>query len=309
MARLYDRIMAGDVRPVVDQEVLAPESTEALATVPVIVADNVAEFYYAGTDQEEWEIEKDFPNLAPPFEQFWIEAARPSRIISEEFGVLKPTNIPSRWGGYFSSMRNPDRIGDPRWEWTINAVLWSTFKGVREVVGPLGVYGVFVDKGGAPAAIGRPSAGYVMLFRHKDGTGQLMGGTEDVFINFIAGLIKPFLLSISFMHCKNVERREITQPPALNKKWERKHGRPLVRYHVLDIDPMKKVLRDEGRSAETGLKKALHICRGHFATYTEDAPLFGRLTGTFWKPQHVRGSATEGVVVKDYNVRAPRAVL
>jgi hypothetical protein len=47
----------------------------------------------------------------------------------------------------------------------------------------------------------------------------------------------------------------------------------------------------------------LHICRGHFKTFTEEARLFGKYTGTYWWPAHVRGSVDEGVVEKDYRVR------
>jgi len=72
----------------------------------------------------------------------------------------------------------------------------------------------------------------------------------------------------------------------------------------LEIDPMKEVLRTEGQVATVGLQKALHICRGHFKTYDEK-PLFGRLKGTFWWPQTLRGSANQGVVLKDYAVKAP----
>lgn len=69
---------------------------------------------------------------------------------------------------------------------------------------------------------------------------------------------------------------------------------------------MKAVLRTEGGIEQNGLKKALHICRGHFATYTDEKPLFGHFTGTVWKPSHVRGNVTEGIVSKDYRVHAPK---
>lgn len=78
-----------------------------------------------------------------------------------------------------------------------------------------------------------------------------------------------------------------------------------LRFNTINIEPMRSVLRREGRSEESGLRRALHICRGHFATYTEDKPRFGRPGehGSFWIPQHVRGSVERGVVVSDYNVK------
>lgn len=45
---------------------------------------------------------------------------------------------------------------------------------------------------------------------------------------------------------------------------------------------------------------ALHVVRGHFATYTADAPMFGQHVGTFWRKPTVRGSEDHGAVVKDY---------
>jgi hypothetical protein len=68
---------------------------------------------------------------------------------------------------------------------------------------------------------------------------------------------------------------------------------------------MRKILRSEGRANETGIKHALHICRGHFRTYTPDKPLFGKVTGTIFVPMHARGSAQEGIVVQNYKVNAP----
>lgn len=45
---------------------------------------------------------------------------------------------------------------------------------------------------------------------------------------------------------------------------------------------------------------ALHSVRGHFATYTHLAPMFGKYAGTFWKGPTVRGNPKHGEVVKDY---------
>ena len=54
-----------------------------------------------------------------------------------------------------------------------------------------------------------------------------------------------------------------------------------------------------------GPKKALHIFRGHFKTYSEDRPLFGKVAGTFWWEGSVRGSLAKGKVDKEYQVSPP----
>ncbi|WP_406698539.1 hypothetical protein V5E97_06620 [Singulisphaera sp. Ch08] len=116
-------------------------------------------------------------------------------------------------------------------------------------------------------------------------------------------------MAINFLHCKNVSSSEIDPNISVGRERRKAGLKPFLRYHTININPMKEVLRTEGNIEANGLNKALHICRGHFATYTDEKPLFGRFTGTIWKPSHVRGSAKQGVVVSDYKVNAPRAAL
>jgi hypothetical protein len=118
------------------------------------------------------------------------------------------------------------------------------------------------------------------------------------------------LLTTCFMHCKNVAVRDAPAPPdRLARAYRKRHGRPLTTYKVLEIAPMRQVLRREGQADATGLRRAVHLCRGHFAHYTHERPLFGKVAGTFWRPMHLRGSPSEGLVLKDYTIRAPPSSL
>lgn len=311
MARLYDKIMAGRFNTFGNLADLTPDSYKRLRASQVIVADNVTEFFFAGSRQEFWDYERDFPNLAPPFKDLWIETRRPSKIMSEVFGETASSGLPHSWGVFMRSEENPDPYRDLRWRWRVNAYLWSEVPRTHAptgVAGPLGGLAFFVDKEGLMVDMGPGSLYKVIGFKDTDGEAIYLGSdqTEKSHSGVVTSLLDPLLLAICFMHCKNVATRAVTQPEPLNKKWQKKHGQPLVRYHVLDIDPMKEVLEIEGGIQNHGIQKALHICRGHFAMYTETAPLFGRVVGTFWKPQHVRGSARHGIVIKDYNVKAPQ---
>jgi hypothetical protein len=67
---------------------------------------------------------------------------------------------------------------------------------------------------------------------------------------------------ISFCHCKNVDRNEVKSSEKLSRSFQRRRGRPLTRYWVLDIEPMKRVLDYDGQAHQHGLRHALHICRG-----------------------------------------------
>ena len=136
---------------------------------------------------------------------------------------------------------------------------------------------------------------------------QCLGDTDeetDAFRRAFLNILQPAFLTTSFMHCRNVSETTVTPPPKLAKKHRKKHGVPLVQYRTINIDPMRQVLQSEGRAQETGIKKALHICRGHFRTYTMDKPLFGKVAGTFFVPMHVRGNASEGIVIQDYVVKS-----
>ena len=47
----------------------------------------------------------------------------------------------------------------------------------------------------------------------------------------------------------------------------------------------------------------MHLCRGHFKTFSEEAPLFGKFTGTYWWEPQLRGDASRGRLDKEYRVR------
>jgi len=70
----------------------------------------------------------------------------------------------------------------------------------------------------------------------------------------------------------------------------------------LEIEPMKKVLKSEGNIDEVGLQRALHICRGHFKDYSNGKGLFGKHKGLYWWDSTVRGTESEGKIIKDYNI-------
>lgn len=132
------------------------------------------------------------------------------------------------------------------------------------------------------------------IVRHKDG---ILAGVNDINIH---NLMFTALFTIQFMHCKNIEMVEKTKP-MYRQKPKNKKKMPMIKYHVLNISPIKKILETEGAIKANGLPKALHICRGHFKAYNAKG-LFGKYTGTFWVGEHIKGNAKNGVIIKDYKV-------
>lgn len=112
------------------------------------------------------------------------------------------------------------------------------------------------------------------------------------------------VLSFIFAHCKNVTLEE-RMPSRQQQRAAVRRGKPILKWHEIVIDPHAARQPSTGEHrANDHPKRSLHIARGHFATYTEDRPLFGKYVGTFWRPAHVRGAAEAGAVFTDYRVKA-----
>lgn len=79
-------------------------------------------------------------------------------------------------------------------------------------------------------------------------------------------------------------------PPKLAKKYREKHGFDPSSYKTLIIEPLKQILRREGKSDTVGVAKAMHICRGHFKDYRQGKGLFGKYHQLVWHDSLVRGT-------------------
>jgi hypothetical protein len=257
---------------------------------PVVVdAQNVADYWLADpTRHESWE-EGWIVGAAPPWTRSWIEWD---------------------WDGYAVAVQCEAELVEPQGGGEEQFIL-----DLRFCSGELPVpetYGAVVVLSKEGEVVVGPGAAPLDWKTRKgtaaEGSAAIAAdfGTEDDTANLnSAALLEVFFFTLMFANCRNVTIRDET--PHLTRQ-QRRHGPPAITYKVLDIAPMTRVLRDEGGIERNGLKKALHICRGHFAHYGPDAKLFGKYEGTFWHPMHTRGSAEHGVVVKDYKVspRAPR---
>lgn len=308
MIRLIDKLLADEKWPMhglcsgCDErawKIICDDYYKRLIKARVFVIDNVTQYLFAQCNQEIWGPE-DFPHLAPPFESMWIETYAPSHCQSE--GVSKPWTGYSSWGWLMESKEIPsvpDDIkaplikgefyppeGDPRWSTT--ATLFCSLHG--RITGPslVQTYVVMPD--------GRPFNGKMIMGivgrdpRHGIGEQSVVNQPE----------IFPVKLAISLMHCKNVAHETVSPSEQATRAYKKKIGKEPVSYHVLKIEPFKSAMRSAG-SEKTGLKQAMHICRGHFKDYTKSG-LFGKLQGVYWWHSAVRGKNSERRIIKDYEV-------
>src|SRR5690625_7851758 len=84
-----------------------------------------------------------------------------------------------------------------------------------------------------------------------------------------------------FAHCRNVTYYEKNHPEKLRKRNEKRGKIPQETYRILDIDGLQRQAKSGATASEGELRRAVHICRGHFGAYTEANPLFGKVTGAF----------------------------
>jgi len=282
MAKLIDDIRAG-------VKVHAPKAIEDMARwsreaerveteivkqldLPVFYIDNVTEYMYA--QSREWDFVADFPNVAPPFEEAWFE-----------FRSRDPAIPRGRIGIFMAALSVDNGFECPNQdallEWLQNArwleafYIFLDFGRHRGIMGPIGVVRIPVDEKGQVTRT--PS-----IYSY---------GAYDPEEKDLQNFYAPVLLAISFLHCKNVRVVSEKPPEPVAKKYERQHGIKPTPVKILELHPLKEILRREGRSDVIGLKRALHICRGHFRDYREGHGLFGKHHQLVWMPQIVRGKS------------------
>lgn len=273
-------------------------------------ASNVAEFAFSHGFRKEWNIVDDVPCWLPPFPELFLEYRLPPAAKDQDMGVFSE-NVPHALGHLISTRESNAE----------DCASWFPESGKRDRVR-------FLVSVASAVRFSAEAVATVPIIQRRfgfDGQGRMVAGRTDFPLTccidhdskewkdalyYISGYMEcfsiPMILALGFLHCKNVVQT-IAEPDRDLNRARRKAGlKPFVRYRTINIEPMKQVLRTEGGIETNGLRKALHIARGHFATYTADRPLFGRFVGTVWRPAHTRGTLKQGVVVSDYHVQAPR---
>lgn len=276
------------------------------AKCPILVADDIAQEAFEaalrGARQNgEFSLLNDLPNVAPPFQEMWIEATTGQFVATNLVGS-QPLSFPKTVGFMLHSMPTRDMVSfahatshqdhiircherypDAHWIVSVEGFLERE----RNVSEMMGHWAYAVDP------LGRLIGDLVPFIEEHDNDGKRSG------MRFFARL--P-LLAISFCQCRNVMVREIGPDAGEVKRRARSGSRPLLRYHVLELGQFRKTLAAAG-AKDSGIVHAMHICRGHFKTYTPDKPLMGRHVGTWWWGETLRGDAAHGVVTKDYRTK------
>lgn len=278
---------------------------------PIINATNVAAYFCGCYQSKEFDCLKDTPTLRPPFSSCFIEFTnRGFSIPGYRDGGFE---MPDAWGwiihqfdldglpfdgstfnGEFRLTKNPPDQATS----VVFFNLVEAHHSIRMIDAGRLTFSLCLD------CYGRPVSSPVFGICFAEGMPSDFRMAEIARATSLAG---PAMLAIAFMNCKNVTLSSHHPEKTQNRERNRAGLAQFVRFHTINIEPMKSALHSEGDIESNGLKKALHICRGHFKTWT--TTYMGRSLDkpvTYWTPSHVKGSAKEGVVISDYDVKAPK---
>ncbi len=301
--RFADRLLAEGFSVINTDEKPNKESTEAwkriLQKSTVVAADNCYQYFMQG--EKSYSL-RTFPCIRPPFHNTFIEYKADN---GDYHGTLF-SEYSSELLNYMPGLKESAAAkhlyaADPHGEIGLILMCAASFWRAK-------------DKSRLADAlffIIRPDGSTYDVYESKKGSRGLWADFPDSEAKERLNLMLdatyvPALLALSFMNCKNVKVANNNPEPKLSKAFNRRHGRPLLTYKTLEIEPMKRVLETEGGIERNGFKKALHICRGHFATLTRNnkGEVLEQPT-RYFRDAHTRGDSSNGVVKKDYRVNAP----
>lgn len=253
------------------------------AEMPIVVADDIA----AAIDQ----LPNDTPHptavsygcVAPPFNLFFVEA----RTCLDGVEVLRGVGIRATRGDEIGRVFVND-VDEVYWQLAISGYVWTrAWNYIRGYPG--------------------------MAFLHLNADGYLLDDMARVTITQVPNLprgnylplrglanhIVYAMTAVSHMH-QRCPVEHVTPSRQMRRQAERKSQMRLHDYYYLKVRPQTK--RYESASAGRPFTKQEHVVRGHFRYYGEERPLFGRVSGMVWIPEHKRGDSGAGSVDKGYEV-------
>ena len=267
-------------------------------------ADVPADMYWQSST-EVWRIDHDYPPMRLPFPTMWIEWSQPqawksgrrdiqigsSMIVGPQLGaLLVEVEIPDdRVMHYTAPGVQPLKVVIPR---SAHSAFQLIPYGMRE--GRLSSF---------PFSVLVPLNKEGMQFRQPMYCGNWAPNEEEsakLTIDFLQSRFSVALLAIGLMNCKNVTTTEFESTVRIGRKGHRRS--PGVVYRTINVPGYPS--GTGGGSGQATDVMPLHRVRGHFKTFTPEAPLLGQHVGTYWWGWQVRGNKKNGATVTDYRVTA-----
>lgn len=283
------------------------DSLSAVVNVPgfsCLIADEIAS-HYAESKQLEWSPE-DYPYFVLPWPAAFIEWQEPLRTITANGIVLgKPSN---QLGCSITSMSGVNAV--LRYCALIKQLCDTEIESesIKDATRVIQFNPVFTYQSQVSAPLMS-----VIIFTNEEGLllqraifgvdakhyFETMG--DNAVLSFFDNYTHVLGLTLTFLNCKNVQREDRTQEFQPKEKIRRRLKLPEVKRYTLSINGSSTSRSSGAKQSEFGVMP-FHLCRGHFATYTQEKPLFGKYAGKFWIAAHTRGQKERGEIIKDYEV-------
>lgn len=298
-----------------------------------IVADNVLEYiwdiWYPNTydlNRDSWSKNSNplnFPNVAPPFQQFLVGFNNFPKIIGEvdrgslfyhyrscAFGVqcmaYEITNrLPKEYIDVLTMLNtNRAKLHAEGVRWMMFFFPFWVWKKTKSIEPPYMSFMMLVKDDGKPYKFGMEYDGDLLEEFVKQNNATKEEVTQD-WRETYEPFIYSTLTALTMIHCRNVDLVESKPFSSIGKRhtFKKKQKSNKVTFRTIKIsDTLKRVLDQEGQIHKVGVQSALHTCRGHFKDYRHGSGLFGKHQDIYWFNEHKRGDADYGRIIKDYKL-------
>ena len=295
-----------------------------------------AKWFLSENEKEVYDINEDFDHLSPPYPEMWMEFEHPSTIFSREKGtrhirphqnglLMRTFELDKDFAGEFAAMSKSDSSVMMRMVSNITGAKNNrNLTGDRqeldkllsmlsdgETIRWLSLWYLFTDDVNVTSHFQKPVVPVIMRAGFLNETGKSLPGfmlaalqpdfADEEAMMAAASLFLPFAFALQLLHCKNVTTPDVVIPHKVLSRRERR-GVPNVKYKILAVNPLRRETDASPSDNKSSVRNALHFVRGHFKDFSHGGGLFGKYKGLYWWSPRLRGSASSGIVKKEYMV-------
>lgn len=255
-----------------------------------------------------WDVSKAFGHLMLPFPRLWIEWNNVRNDDTGTFPTLWMAAICETWkhakengtqGVLEIAIRDGivnDSMRDNSWIITPLAMVSGAVSAIPMIlIVDLDEHGVLEGVRGINGAA---------IHLRSIGQRDVRSGDELLDTAEVVDLVWDALVAVGWMNCRNVQIRhhDRSRNIAGSKRNRFRNQARSLDFHTIHLPGVE--YESDGSVSQVQRDLRMHQVRGHFKTFTSDAPLLGMHTGTYWWGWQVRGSKKNGVVVSDYKIGA-----
>lgn len=235
-------------------------------------------------DAEVVDFRRDFGQLRLPFPHMWFEWTNVKREGHPIHAAAQCFEVPRQAPGEVSYLLVPWFKLDVPIEYDLAARVDLDARSGE----PTGVSGYR-----------RRGSALIPLAVNKSDCADSRTDPREGTLAHVVDMLWVAFVGVGFMNCRNVKTEHHHRPAKVTKK-QRRPRAPKLDYHTIVLPGQKICPTSKVRSSDPAGLVPLHHVRGHFKTFTADAPLLGKHIGTYWWGWQMRGNAKNGIVVTDY---------